>query len=245
LVGTNRGKLEENLERLKAEGLKALWFECDLTNSAQIKALADYAASLGQLAGLVHTAGLSPTMGDWQRILAVDLLGTALLLEAFYPLLEPGSVGVCLASVAPSLIPLNSTVEALVEEPLAADFLQKAEAFLALAPTPADSAYVIAKHGVIKLCEKLAWQWGQKGARLLSLSPGIIENPMSQQELAQHPTMQYMLSRTPLGRAGKSEEIASVVAFLCSDAAAFITGCDIRVDGGMTPAVLQARKSAT
>ena len=78
--------------------------------------------------------------------------------------------------------------------------------------------------------------WGQRGARLVSLSPGIIQTAMGQQELEQQPMMQMLIAQTPLRRQGKPEEIASAVDFLLSADASFITGCDLLVDGGVTGA---------
>jgi NAD(P)-dependent dehydrogenase (short-subunit alcohol dehydrogenase family) len=82
------------------------------------------------------------------------------------------------------------------------------------------------------MVEDQAWEWGQKGARIVSVSPGTINTPMARQEAAQSEQMKQLLDNTPLGREGEAGEIASTVAFLCSDASSYITGTDIRVDGG-------------
>jgi NAD(P)-dependent dehydrogenase (short-subunit alcohol dehydrogenase family) len=106
----------------------------------------------------------------------------------------------------------------------------------------ADTAYVLAKRGVMRLCERLAKNWGSCGGRIVSIAPGLIDTPMGRQELAQQEIMALMVAMTPVQRAGmgpmpgRPEDIASIAAFLCSDAASFISGCDIRVDGGLVGA---------
>jgi NAD(P)-dependent dehydrogenase (short-subunit alcohol dehydrogenase family) len=97
---------------------------------------------------------------------------------------------------------------------------------------------------VIRLAEREAVPWGALGGRVVSLSPGIIDTGMGQQEFAAQPMMAVMVEKTPLGRMGTDDEIASVVEFLCSDAASFITGSDILVDGGSTAAMLPIIRNA-
>lgn len=97
-----------------------------------------------------------------------------------------------------------------------------------------DAAYGLSKLGVQLLVENRAENWGEKGARIVSLSPGIVNTQMGQQEASQQEEMAAMLERTPIQRQGEPTEIANVVAFLISDAASYITGTDILVDGGTT-----------
>ena len=98
-------------------------------------------------------------------------------------------------------------------------------------------AYSLAKYGVIRLCQREASAWGARGARIVSLSPGIIQTPMGQQEFDQQPMMATLVAQTPLKRMGQPEEIAAAAAFLLSADASFITGCDMLVDGGVTGAL--------
>ena len=99
---------------------------------------------------------------------------------------------------------------------------------------PTASAYGLAKRGVALLCEILASTWGQHGARIVSLSPGIIDTPMGRLELENQPAMAEIVKQTPLGRIGRPEEIAMSIDFLMSKEASYITGTDLRVDGGFT-----------
>ena len=93
-------------------------------------------------------------------------------------------------------------------------------------------AYALAKLGVQRTVGRAAVRWGATGARICSVSPGLTDTPMGRQELGQQPIMRSMLERTPLGRLGTPDEIAAVAAFLVSDAASFVTGIDVLVDGG-------------
>jgi NAD(P)-dependent dehydrogenase (short-subunit alcohol dehydrogenase family) len=228
----------ERLERAGAElagrGRDVTRAICDVSDPRAVERLARTAADLGELAALVHTAGLSPTMADGRRIVAVNLIGTALLAEAFRPLAGPGTAAVLIASQAGHFARGTRTPEldALLDAPLEPGFL---DALGELDPVYVGlGAYGVSKYGVLRLAIREAVHWGARGARIVSLSPGIIDTGMGRQEYAAQPFMKTMVERTPLCRQGTSDEIASAVDFLCSEAASFITGTDLLVDGGST-----------
>jgi NAD(P)-dependent dehydrogenase (short-subunit alcohol dehydrogenase family) len=179
-------------------------------------------------------------MAGARRVLEVDLVGTELLLQACGDLIEPGSAAVCFASSAAYAVApfVDDTMEALLREPLAPDFLDRATAMVG-----GDSgfAYGLAKVGVIRAAARAAVRWGPRGARCNSLSPGLIDTPMGRQELEQQPVMKDMLEQTPLGRLGRAEEVAEVATMLVSPAASFVSGIDVLVDGGQ----LQGTRAAT
>lgn len=208
----------------------ALGVACDVTDRAAVAALVDQVEALGSLRALAHAAGLSPTMAAPRRIVEVNLVGTVRLLDAFEPLATTGSAAVCFSSSAGYLPPefLGPELTELVRDPRDDDFLDRVEAVL----TDSGLAYAWSKKGVQLEAARAAVRWGRRGARVVSLSPGLIDTPMGRQEFANQPMMKPMLDNTPLGRFGTAEEIAAVVAFLLSDDAAFVSGVDLLVDGG-------------
>jgi NAD(P)-dependent dehydrogenase (short-subunit alcohol dehydrogenase family) len=124
---------------------------------------------------------------------------------------------------------VNEEMEALLRDPLAPDFLDRA---VELVGGDSGFAYALAKVGVVRAAARAAVRWGPRGGRASSLAPGLIDTPMGRQELEQQPAMKDMLAETPLGRLGRPEEIAEVAAFLVSDAGSFVSGIDVLVDGG-------------
>ena len=244
--------LEQAAQDLRAEGFRVETHFSDVSNEDSVRELAERTRSLGAFRGMVHTAGLSPTMASWQRIIQVDLVGTAHLLHVFLPLAEPDTAVVCIASMAghltgPTLAASQPELDGVLAEPLHADLLQRLEPVIIMAASKEDqsgTAYGLAKYGVIRLCQREAMVWGGRGARLVSLSPGIIQTPMGQQEFEKQPMMAMLVAQTPLKRMGTPEEIASVVDFLLSPNASFITGCDLLVDGGVT-GVMQSSLAQT
>lgn len=208
---------------------------CDVADPAAVEALVTRVCDIGRFCALVHAAGISPTMADARRVFEVDLVGTQLLLDGFESAVGPGSAAVCFASSAGYQIApfVDAEHDSLVDDPLAADFLDRA------ASTFADSglAYAVAKRGVMRAVGRAAIGWGRRGGRVNSVSPGLIDTPMGRQEFAEQPIMAEMLARTPLARLGEPREVAAVVAFLLSDGASFVSGIDVLVDGAMVQAM--------
>lgn len=244
MIDVNATRLELVAAQLRSEGIQVETRVCDISDEQSISSLAETTASLGRLAGIVHAAGISPRMADWRRVLIVNLVGTGLLLRALLPLAEPGTAAVCIASNA-AHYPLKRdlALEAVLDDPLASDFLSRIEPFISTTvsmlppglPDPlAGAAYCLSKRGVIRLCERLSPAWALRGARIVSISPGPIDTPMGQLEL---PNLGAMLEQTPIRRLGRPEEIAAVIDFLCSTDASYITGTDLLVDGGFTGAM--------
>ncbi len=211
-------------------------FACELSRRA---------AADGHLHSLVHTAGLSPSMADWQEILRVDLAGVARLLDAFLEHVVLGSTAVCLASIAGHLGDFDAAMDAVLDEPLAADLEARFHSAFQGEPDPG-ATYRLAKRGAVRLCERAAVSWGARGGRVLSLSPGLIDTEMGRLELRNNPVKVRMAELTPVHLSepgsdgalpGRAQDVAETVAFLCSERAAFISGCDIRVDGGLIGAM--------
>ena len=125
---------------------------------------------------------------------------------------------------------VDADQEALLRDPLAPDFLERA---VTAAGDDSGFAYALAKVGVIRAAGRAAVRWGALGGRVCSVSPGLIDTPMGRQELAQQEAMQGMLAAIPIGRVGEPDEVAAVATYLLSDTASFVSGIDVLVDGGM------------
>lgn len=181
------------------------------------------------IGAVVHAAGLSPTMAGAERIMAVNYDATARLVAMIRPRMAPGACAVLISS--------SSAYECKVPELEAALKTivpgEESSSLLGMVKGNSGFAYMASKRGVQLMVEQQAWAFGERGARIMSISPGLIDTSMGRQEQKARPQMATMLARTPLGRYGSADEIATVAAFLCSPAASFVSGSDIKVDGGM------------
>ena len=206
---------------------------CDVTDQEQVDAVA---ARIEDLEALVITAGLSGSMANGRRIFEVNLIGMARVLATMEPLLRPGSVAVLFASMSGHRVPERADLVAVLDDPLAPNFFAAIEA-LGLDPDAPQFAYPVSKRGVHRLARRLCPPWGARGARILSVSPGINDTPMNRLDESRHPIMADIIKESPLGRRGRPEEVAGVVEFLTSDKASFMTGSDVLVDGGMVATI--------
>lgn len=210
----------------------------DISSRESVQSLVSTAKSIGKITGLVVAAGVSPTQANASTILKVDLYGTAVILEEFRNVIEYGGSGVVIASMAGHrLAPL--TIEqnkALATTP--ADELLSLPMIQPEKMENSGQAYMISKRGNSLRVLAEAVKWGKRGARLNTISPGIIITPLAKDELNGPLGDGYrrMLSISPAGRAGTPDEVAHVAALLMGTEGAFITGSYFLMDGGVNAA---------
>ena len=208
----------------------------DVSSRDGVHALVEKATSLGDVTGLIHAAGVSPSQAAPATILRVDLYGTALVLEAFGNVIVRGGSGVVIASQSGHRLPPLSVEqnEALattpVDELLSLPFLQPDQV------TDSLQAYQLSKRGNSLRVMAEAVRWGKRGARVNTISPGIIVTPLAKDELTGPRGEGYrrMISLSAAGRPGTPDEVGTVGALLMGADGGFITGSDVLMDGGVT-----------
>ncbi|MCC5581128.1 SDR family oxidoreductase [Microtetraspora sp. AC03309] len=239
LADFNQDLLASVTQRLRAEGYEVTPAEVDVSSRESVAALAAQAASLGEVRSVVHTAGLSPVQAPVPAILAVDLLGVALVLEEFGQVVAPGGAGVVIASMAGHGYPAPAREDALQLATAPADDLLSLPITAQANFPDSGTAYSFAKRANLLRVQAASQSWGARGARVNSISPGIIATPMGQSELnGEHgAVMRMMIDASNAKRVGTPADIAAAADFLLSPAASFISGTDLLVDGGVVGAV--------
>ncbi len=231
---------QENAEAaatvLKNAGFTVSTAIANVAERASVEALARQAQSLGNVTGLVHSAGVSPSQASPETILKVDLYGTALVLDTFGQIIAPGGSGIVIASQSGHRLgPLTTEQsEALaitpVETLLTLPMLQPEQI------TDPLLAYQYSKRGNALRVMAEAVKWGKRGARVNTISPGIIFTPLANDELSGPRGAGYrqMLEKSPVGRGGTPDEVGALAALLMGPEGTFITGSDFLMDGGVT-----------
>ena len=208
----------------------------DVSSRESVHKLAQAATALGNVTGVIHAAGVSPSQASPATILAVDLYGTALVLEEFGSVIARGGAGVVIGSQS------GHRLGALTAEQDAALAMTPADRLLSLPMLQPDRvkdslhAYQLAKRGNSLRVMAEAVRWGKRGARVNTISPGIIITPLAKDELTGPRGEGYrrMIERCPAGRAGTPDEVGTIGALLMGPDGAFITGSDFLMDGGVT-----------
>ena len=232
----NRANAEAICTTMNNAGFDCLPFEMDISSRDSIKAIIAKAQEYGEITMLINAAGVSPSQAPIETILRVDLYGTAVLLEEVGKVIAEGGVGVTISSQSghrmPALSPEEDWQLAMTptEELLKLDILQPENIKDTL------HAYQMAKRCNVKRVMSEAVQWGKRGARINSISPGIIVTPLAIDEFngPRGDFYKNMFAKCPAGRPGTADEVANVAELLMSDKATFITGSDFLCDGGAT-----------
>ena len=210
----------------------------DVSSRESVYSLVETATAIGTITGVIHAAGVSPTQASPTTILKVDLYGTALVLEEFGNVIAPGGAGVVIASQSGHRLP------ALTPEQNKALATTPTDALLALPMLQPDQvkdslhAYQLSKRGNSLRVMAEAVRWGKRGARVNTISPGIIVTPLAKDELSGPRGEGYrrMIRVSAAGRAGTPDEVGFVGALLMGPEGGFITGSDFLMDGGVTAA---------
>jgi len=240
MVDIDAARLGEVVDGLSYEGYTVSGETCDITDAAQCQALGRRLAAGPGVRAWAQVAAVGKSIGSWQKMVEIDFIGAKLIADAIGQHMVPGGAAVLISSLA-SYLPANKPeIDAALRDPLHALFFDRLANAIGYEPD-AEEAYNYAKLGINRLAEQLAVEWGPRGVRAVSLSPGMIDSPMARAEGADLPSHDGTNSRksradkakeVPLGRQGSMLEITNVVDFLLSDAASFLSGIDITVDGG-------------
>ena len=237
VIGDKKPENAQAIEKIMNDaGFDVEAMEMDLSSRESIKNLITKAQEYGEIAMLVNAAGVSPSQAPIEAILKVDLYGTAVLLEEVGKVIKEGGVGVTISSQSghrmPALTPEEDEQLACTptEELLSLDILQPENIKDTL------HAYQMAKRCNEKRVMAESVKWGEKGARINSISPGIIVTPLAIDEFngPRGDFYKNMFAKCPAGRPGTADEVANVAELLMSDKGAFITGSDFLIDGGAT-----------
>ncbi|WP_447951691.1 SDR family oxidoreductase [Chryseobacterium koreense] len=221
---------------MKEAGFDAVPFEVDISSRTSVLRLIEAAQKEGEISMFINAAGVSPSQASIEQILKVDLYGTALLLEEFGKVIKAGGTGITISSQSGHRMPALSPE---VDRQLA---LTPTEELLDLEELKTENindtlhAYQMAKRCNVKRVMAEAVKWGQRGARVNSISPGIIITPLALDEIngPRGDFYKNMFAKCPAGRPGTADEVANVAELLLSDRGAFITGADFLIDGGST-----------
>lgn len=219
---------------LQRTGYQARATTCNIAERASIQALARQAQALGSVIGVINAAGVSPSQAAPATIFAVDLCGTAMLLEEFGHVIAAGGAGLVISSQSSFRLGNlsdedNRALATLPPEELLA---------LPLVKNTTDSlrAHQISKRGNALRVAAEAVRWGRRGARVNAISPGIVYTPLALDELNGERKDFYrrMLAELPAGRGGVPDEIAALAEHIMGPNGGYITGSDFLMDGGAT-----------
>jgi NAD(P)-dependent dehydrogenase (short-subunit alcohol dehydrogenase family) len=239
LADFNEKLLTSAAKELESASYKVTALKVDVSSRVSVRALADAAAALGSVVNVANTAGVSPNMAPPDRVLAVDLYGSAIVFEEFERVIAPGGAGLIVSSMAGHMSAGRPEEQ---EHDLAfapADELLS-KPFLSSEAVPNSMvAYIVSKRANHLRVQASAISWGKRGARVNSISPGIIATPLAQHELNSPIGDIYraMIDASPAKRMASPDEVAVAASYLLGPDAGFVTGSDLLIDGGVIAAM--------
>nr|WP_208301296.1 SDR family oxidoreductase [Mycobacterium sp. DL440] len=225
-------QLEAAVTALETDGHTVEGVPVNIADRASVETLAGLAGVAGRIDAIIHTAGVSPNLATARQIYEVDLLGTAHVIDAFLTVASPGTSLVCVASMAGQFAALPDDLERHLATAPTDQLLDHSG--IDLDSSNSAAAYTVAKRGNQLRVQAAAYAWGRNGARLNTISPGVISTPMGVQELAgpAGTVIQTIIDSSGARRLGTPDDIAAAAAFLAGPDSTFITGTDLLVDGG-------------
>ncbi len=236
IAGRTAAKLENAVNELRELGFTAYFKVCDTSDRMSVRALAEYAASLGTVRNVINSAGLSPAMADPKKLISVNALGTVYVNTEFRKVMGRGSVILDISSnsayaLPKFIIPKRTYRLAEINEE---KFLNKLLKFSYL---PKDAykrsgmAYALSKNFTVWYARKCAFDFGDDGIRVLSLSPGLISTDMGSLESNEGA---QMLRYGAEKRMGTPDELGFAIASAADERNGYLAGVDILCDGGCT-----------
>lgn len=243
LADRSEAILSAAADELESGGHTVVTSSVDVAIRSSVDELAHTAAALGDVVNVVHTAGLSPVQASPEAILTVDLVGVALVLEEFRHVIARGGSGIVISSMAGHMIP---ALDAATDDALAHTPVDELLALPQLAPERVPNsgvAYALSKRANHLRVQAEAVSWGDRGARINTMSPGIILTPLAKDEMSGPGAENYqnMIRQSAAGRVGTTDEIAAAAAFLLGPDGAFVTGADLLIDGGVIAGIKAGR----
>jgi NAD(P)-dependent dehydrogenase (short-subunit alcohol dehydrogenase family) len=239
LADFNEELLAKAARELEVASYKVSTQKVDVSSRESVRSLVEAASRLGSIGQVVNTAGVSPNMAPPERVLAVDLYGSAVVFEEFRRVIAPGGAGLIISSMAGHMAaPLSK------EDDHALAFTP-ADELLALPVLSGETipnsmvAYIVSKQANHVRVQAESIKWGERGARVNSISPGIIATPLAQRELNSPIGDVYrgIIAASPSKRMASPDEVAAAAAYLLGPDAGFITGSDLLMDGGLIAAM--------
>ena len=247
ISGRTEKKLENAVKELEGLGIKAIAKSCDTSNRESVKALAEFAASQGEITNVINSAGLSPVMADAETILKVNALGTVYVNQEFSKFMNKGSVIVDVASMAAYQLPnfilpkkayqfADTDEEKFIKKTLKRASLAKKDPYQF-----SGFAYCISKNFVTWYAKKSAFEYGPKGIRVVSLSPGLIATGMGNAESEKGASNQ--IEATCENRMGTPEGLGYAIATVADERNEYLAAVDVLVDGGTIAGLKEFKKA--
>jgi len=226
----NQEKLETLKKELDKKDINSEICVCDVSDKNSVNNLVEFTKSLGKFKTLIHMAGLPESNPNTDLIYQVNLIGTKYLMDSFYEICD-NSILLLIASMTGHLVPDSKLYNKTLLDPLNEKFLKKMKFFTQGKGT---NAYAFAKKGMIMLVKKEVGKFAEKNTRIITISPGAVETPMSSTDASDTSVIETFVKNTPIPRMAKPIEITKLLQYLCTEEASFINGTDILIDGGIT-----------